>query len=182
MLPASPDEAPQARALKPLSLPIIIFLAVAGTLLLVIPGIYVLTSAFAADTPISERLLLFSIAAVLLALPARVAFLTARRKRTTGQFLPADAERLKNRSKWAADRESPLRKKLSKVFWIGTSIFWLIFAAYMVHAALHDPSKRGWAAFVLFLAALNLYIPLNFLPDLYRRMLSGDGTRKSLKP
>lgn len=121
--------------LKPPRKSVLWAIALCLLLFTVVPGGFFLWFAFSQHLAIGGRLLFLAIAALAFALPIRLAFVSVRRRVTTGSWMVSDEERLRNRARFLA-RETPQRtRRMKAIGWfsdvipllLAVEFIWLMF-------------------------------------------------------
>jgi hypothetical protein len=155
-------------------------------LLLVVPAAWLVVVAFSSGPDITRtgRLLLLSLAAVLLALPCRIVWVLLRRRRKTGRWTlrPTQEERVELAAKWS----QPVRPQ---VRYISTALY--VFAATIwVLLIVHEPHNLlNWVTGLVFvvIAVQNLWqlkqkstlpLPLWATPDTQHSTDSANGSKQ----
>jgi len=98
-LSAAPSEL-RLRFLKRPTKGVLFAVSVGIVLLLVCPGLALLSVGFARGTDMAERVFCLTLAAMFFLVPIRIAFFSIKRKLRTGVWYPSEEERRANRTKW----------------------------------------------------------------------------------
>ncbi|WP_089840223.1 hypothetical protein [Granulicella pectinivorans] len=157
-LPTDPVQLPQ-RFLQAPKRSTVVIVTLFIALFFITPAVAFTAMAWRSCDGASWRILFASVAILLFALPARIAFIARRRKIRTGQWPATAEERLEMRRKWGRWGEPRWMSRSAPWLGYGTVLVWSAMALLKLrqwHTRTHAPSDLIMAALWALTAAFSL--------------------------